>query len=71
MRRGQRFTSCPQMKRLIAAAEQQGWTVSLTNGGHIKFTAADGTPVFAPSSPSDHRSWKNARSLLRRHGLMV
>lgn len=70
-RANRRLSQCPQTKRLIEAAEQQGWTVTATSGGHIKFLSSDGNIVFAAATPSDHRAWRNTRARLRRHGLTI
>jgi len=59
------------MKRLIQAAEAAGWVVSRTKKNHLKFKAPSGAIVIASSTPSDHRSLKNTRAELHRHGLNV
>ena len=59
---------CDKTTRLMREAINQGWTVELTKNGHIKFVAPDGSVVFAASTPSDYRSWRNTRSELRRRG---
>lgn len=61
-----------RLKELIRIAEAQGWQVSTTGGGHLRWTGPDDEgPVFTPSTPSDWRALKNATSVLRRHGLRV
>ena len=61
-----------ELQALIDTAEGQDWRVELRDSGHYAFYAPDGVGlVFMPSTPSDHRSIKNARSELRRHGLEV
>lgn len=59
------------MKRVRRAAEQQGWRVEDTRGGHVKFLSPDRTksPVIGPGTPSDHRAWLNFLAELRRAGL--
>lgn len=55
---------------LVDAAHEQGWSVSHTPGGHIKFIAPDGAIVHGPSTPhGNKRSFENARAQLRRAGL--
>lgn len=56
---------------LVEAAIAAGWTLERTGSNHLKLKAPDGKIVFLPSSPSDWRGAKNARSLLRRYGLEV
>lgn len=51
---------------LACFAIGQGWSVSRTNGGHIRFTKAGCATIFTSSSPSDHRAEHNARAQLRR-----
>jgi hypothetical protein len=59
--------------RIIRLAEAQGWTVVRTKGNHIRFIPADKTQqmVHTPSTPSDHRSFKNSLAQLRKSGLQV
>jgi hypothetical protein len=62
---------CRGHKRLrpwIEYALSEGWQVVRTPGGHLKFTKAGLAPVFTGSTPSDHRTDRNARSQLRRAG---
>jgi len=56
---------------LIDAAVAQGWQVSTTGGGHLKFQSPAGRVVFAASTPSDWRASRNLRAELRRAGLSV
>ena len=46
-----------------------GWSIERTRGGHLKWTPPTGKFVIMPGTPSDRRSYLNARSMLRRHGL--
>jgi predicted RNA binding protein YcfA (HicA-like mRNA interferase family) len=52
---------------LVRELELAGYIVNKTNGSHLKVThpTRPGT-VFMGATPSDNRSWKNARSTLRR-----
>ena len=61
------------MKVIVKIAEQQGWTVRLTRGGHVQFVPADPTVplVVSSSTPSDHRTLRNLKAQLRRSGLAV
>lgn len=44
-----------------------GWTAERTRGGHLRCShPLAAYPVFAASTPSDHRAWKNLRSHLKR-----
>lgn len=53
-------------KELCEWTEDHGWEWSRTRGGHLRFDRPGCTPVFASSTPSDPRSFKNAKALLRR-----
>lgn len=61
------------MKRLARLAEEQGWDVSLTGGGHYKFLSPDPSvpPIYTSSTPSDYRSLLNFKARLRRSGLRL
>ena len=56
---------------MIRLAQSQGWTVSLTNGGHYRWTPPrkDAPLVITASTPSDLRALKNIKSRLRKAGL--
>jgi len=56
-------------KRLLAAAEAQGFVVRMTSKGHALVSTADGRPVttFA-GTPSDWRSAVNSLRALQRTG---
>jgi hypothetical protein len=56
-----------KIEELVAAVEKQGWTASNT-GRHWRVVSPAGKIVFLPSTPSEYRSVKNARALLRRCG---
>lgn len=55
---------------LIRQAERQGWKVTVTPGGHLKWTAPNGKVVFSAYSPSDSRALKNSVSQLRLAGFI-
>ncbi|WP_313024546.1 type II toxin-antitoxin system HicA family toxin [Pseudomonas lopnurensis] len=60
---------CRGHKRLLPLIEfalSEGWEVSRTGGGHLKFTKPGLPPIFTSSTASDHRSSENARARLRR-----
>lgn len=59
------------IRKLVKAARRQGWTVERTSGGHLRFAPPRGAYIVVSFSPSDHRSWLNARARLRRAGLEV
>jgi len=60
-----------EFRPLVEAAVAQGWTVTPTKGGHLKFQSPKGDVVFAAGTPSDWRAMKNVRAHLRRAGLAV
>lgn len=48
-------------------AEARGWSMRLTNGGHLRWTHASGAgPVYSAASPSDWRALRNVRALMLR-----
>lgn len=55
-----------QLLPLIEFALSEGWTVSRTAGGHLKFIKPGLPPIFTSSTASDHRAGRNARAMLRR-----
>lgn len=57
-------------KKIKAAAEAQGFRVTQTGSGHWRFVppSQKAQIVILASTPSDHRSIKNALGLLRRSG---
>lgn len=56
-----------QAKDLIRWAEAHGWSVSKTNGGHLRYTHPDvDTPVFGATSPSDWRAIRNMKARMKR-----
>lgn len=61
------MSSGSKMKQVRRALEKEGFTAVRTRGGHwrISHPMMIG-PVFAPSTPSDHRALKNLKALMRR-----
>lgn len=60
------------MKQLCAVAEKQGFRVSHTRKGHVRFLPPNGGRiVIGASTPSDVRSMKNLRASLQRVGLQL
>lgn len=61
-----------KMHAFARAARRHGWTVTQPRrGGHLRFTAPDGTIVFTSATPGDMRAVWNAAAALRRAGLNV
>lgn len=54
----------PKTMRFVA---EHGCSLERTKNNHYVVVCPDGYKVHLPGSPSDHRSDKNALSLLRRH----
>lgn len=67
-KRAKHVTSNKDLRRLLAAVEDQGFSVEIRRAGHVKVTAPSGEVFFTGSSPSDRRSILNFRSQLRRAG---
>ncbi|QNM96761.1 hypothetical protein [Chitinimonas koreensis] len=60
---------CRGRKRLLPLIEyavKEGWEVSRTPGGHLKFVKAGLPPIYTSSTASDHRATRNARAQLAR-----
>ncbi len=56
-----------QMKEIRRALARRGFLMSKTRGGHLRIEHPNMEgPVFAPGTPSDHRSIANLRAILRR-----
>lgn len=60
-----------EYRHLATVAQDQGWTVTLTHGNHLKWVSPTGSVYFSASSPSDFRALKNLRSDLARRGLRL
>ena len=59
------------LRELYQAAREQGWTVTPTKGGHLRWENPDGRFTFSSSSPSRQRVLKHTKADLRRAGLDV
>lgn len=55
-----------QFTPLISYAEDNGWGVERTNGGHLRFSKENRKPVFTSFTPSDHNAIPNALADLKR-----
>lgn len=58
-------------KELAEHALDEGWQVSTSGTGHLRFTSPAGKVVITPASPGGGRGLKNARAQFRRSGLTV
>jgi len=59
-----------QHRDLVLKVVGQGWTATVTGGGHLKLTSPDGkASVICAMTASDSRGTLNLRSRLRRHGV--
>ena len=54
------------IRRLAEFAIGEGWTLTRSSSGHLKFSKAGCTPIFTSGTPSDYRTERNARAMLRR-----
>nr|WP_132679456.1 hypothetical protein [Pseudomonas aeruginosa] len=54
------------VRRLVAFAQADGWSVDRSAGGHLKLSKIGCASIFISSTPSDARGELNARALLRR-----
>lgn len=60
-----------EMKQIVKVAKGQGWEITHTRNGHLRFRSPGGALIFAPSTPSDYRGIKNKIADLRRVGLRI
>lgn len=56
---------------VVAALEQQGWTIALTKKSHLKFITPDGKAIYGSGTPSDFRSDANFIAQMKREGLKL
>nr|WP_231709091.1 type II toxin-antitoxin system HicA family toxin [Pseudomonas denitrificans (nom. rej.)] len=54
------------MLPLFLYAASCGWTISRTNGGHLRFTKPGRPIIHTSSTPSDWRAVRNAVAMLAR-----
>lgn len=66
-----RFKVRAELRDIVDLAEQAGWEVTGTGGGHLRFSGPDGQVVHHGSTSSDHRAVRNLRSQLRGAGLTI
>nr|WP_246211902.1 hypothetical protein [Pseudomonas spelaei] len=59
-----------RLQQLSAFAQSEGWTVTRTAGGHIKFSKQGYAPIFTSCTASDYRAERNAIARLRRASLL-
>lgn len=55
-----------RLRPLVEFALREGWTVSRTAGGHLKFEKPGLPPMFTSFTASDRRASQNAWARLRR-----
>ncbi|WP_025809771.1 type II toxin-antitoxin system HicA family toxin [Pseudomonas chlororaphis] len=55
-----------QLLPLVEYALKEGWTVSRTPGGHLRFVKPGLPPIYTSSTVSDHRGGRNAQAMLKR-----
>lgn len=59
-----------ELAKIAKEAEAQGWTITLTNGGHFKWMSPEGGFMFTSQTPSDVRAFHRIRSDLRKLGFI-
>lgn len=55
-----------RLRPLIEYALSEGWEVTRTRGGHLKFVKPGMPPIYTSSTTSDQRSVLNARARISR-----
>lgn len=58
-----------EWRKLERAVLALGWSVDVTRGNHVAFTAPDGRRVYCPGTPGERRGYLNTRAELRRLGV--
>lgn len=61
-----RLSQNAALNELARQCVDEGWTVELTAGGHLRWTAPNGGFVFSASTPGDQRVYRNHIALLKR-----
>lgn len=64
------MSNVKELTLIMKQAEAQGFTISLTNGGHYKWTSPTGAFMYTSQTPSDVRAFHRIRSDLRRLGFI-
>lgn len=64
------LSSSKDVNKLIKEAEQQGWTISMTKGTHLKWVSSTGNFFFSSLTPSDHRVVFKIKKDLRMNGFV-
>lgn len=66
------FITDRELKKIALVAVEQGWRITMTGSGHLRWLPPQGgSPVFTASTPDDYRTVRNCRSSLRRAGLRL
>lgn len=60
-----------EMKPVVRALEEQGWTIRGTSKGHVMCMSPTGAVVVNSGTTSDWRSSRNFLSQLKRAGLVL
>jgi hypothetical protein len=58
------------LTQLIKAAEHQGWEVTISNSGHLRWVSPTGGIVFSSRTPSDRRVIPRIKQDLRMRGFI-
>lgn len=71
MKNSLRVISNRELRRIAAVAERQGWVITRTGGGHLKWKSPDGQVVITAATPDDSRGIANSKAFLRKAGLVL
>lgn len=59
-----------ELRQLARRAQAQGWVLTRTRNGHVRWVSPAGQVSFSGSTPgTGGRALANQRAILRRHGL--
>jgi hypothetical protein len=64
-------TKNKEINSLIVIAEKQGWNITQSRSGHIKWLSPTGAIVFSAFSPSDRHAYKNIKKQLIAKGIEI
>jgi hypothetical protein len=59
------------LQKLARLALTQGWVLTYRGNGHVRWQSPAGSVVFTGSTPGGGSAVANARSTLRRNGLVT
>jgi hypothetical protein len=68
--KGNMSSTRKEVLQLIKKAEEQGFIITKTGGGHWKWLSPTGSFFYSPHTPSDSRGISNIKRDMRVHGFI-